>query len=342
MKEVSRDTVVNVLIVSLVTLVIWVWAAGETSETLVLFNQQINIEPSSGSATLVRPNTIHGVRVELRGPARAVQRMGREFASLTTVSVGMAGVPAIGGQHTIDLATVVRGIIDRTGLPVTVVGTQPEMSEVDIVLRSTQPVDILPLLGEGVTSTGTITAEPAIGSITLPSELAAQGPIELIARVTQQMLEGHTPGQRVILKVEVSLPAALQQYEESIDFEPREVDVSVALLSASTELSIPSVPVQIAAPPADLERYTISIAQGDGFLRDVLVRGPPETIQAIADGALSVVAFVHLTSDDLVKLVSERPVSMWRLPPGVTVVKVGTGASTMPRVGLEIVDRQAP
>lgn len=337
-----RDTIVNMLIVSFVTLAIWIWAASETTEVVTIFNQELSIEPSAGNTTLIQPATLSGIRIDLRGPARAVKAMASEFPELATVAVGSPGIAAQDGEQTVTIATIVDEIIRRTGRPVSVVATIPATAELTITLRTTQEADIVPSLAEGVRATGTITVEPALGSITLPTKFAGQGPIQLLAPITQAMLDTSSSGQRIVVKATVALPDALQPYADTIEFEPREVDVSIAVLSANVERTLPSVPIQVAAPPAELDRYTITITHGDGFLRDVVVRGPPETIQKIADGALSVVAFVHLSSDDLVKVVNERPVSMWMLPEGVTVVQVGDGASTTPRVSLEIIDRQTP
>ena len=338
----NRDNLVNILMVTFVAAAIWVWAAGETTETTNLLNQRLTIAPSPGDFTLVHPAVIQGVQIEFRGPARAVKAIKDEFPNLATVSVGSPGIDAQDGPQTIDLRTIIEDIVRQGDYPLSIASIQPETAEIMITLRTTQEADIIPRLAEGVRSTGTITVEPAVGSLILPTSLAGQGPIQLLAPITQEMLDDHIPGQRVVLTTAVTLPDALQSEASTIDIEPREVDVSIALLSAKIEHTLPSVPIQVAAPPAELDRFTVSITHGDGFLRDVMLRGPPATIQQIADGELSVVAFVHLTSDDLVKLVTERPISMWMLPPGVTVVKVGTATSTTPRVALEIVDRQAP
>ena len=338
-----RETIGNIIVVTLLTLMIWYWAAGETSETEILYSQQINLVASSGSSTIIRPKTISDVQVEIRGPRRAVQRMAAKFDEMSTVSVGSPGVPTTNGKHVIDLATLETGIVKRAQEPVTVVSTQPISTEIEIILRSKLDANISAILPEGTRSTGAITVAPPTGTLTLPETLLKESEsFTLQAIVTPQMLENLEPGRRHLVKVEVSLPASLLSKSELIDFEPRFVDVSVAMLSAEVEHTIPSVPVQVAAPPADLERYGVTIAQGAGFLRDVTLRGPPDAITRIEKGETSVVAFIHLTSDDLVQHVTEKPVTMWIIPAGVTVVRVGTGNTTTPQVELKIVDRVAP
>jgi hypothetical protein len=338
-----RETIGNIIVVSLLTLLIWWWAAGETSLTEVIYNQEISLVASKSTSTIVRHKTISVEEVKIRGPRKAVQRMAERFHELSKVTVGSPGVPATNGPHVIDLTTLVTGIVARAQEPVTVVSTKPASAEIEIILRSQRDANIQPTLPEGVRTTGAITVDPPTGTLVLPDTLVKKGEtFTLAAIVTPEMLENLEPGRRHVVKAEVSLPAELLSKSDRIEFDPREVEVSVALLSAEVEHTIPSVPVQVAAPPADLARYSVTIAQGVGFLRDVTLRGPPDAITRIEKGETSVVAFVHLTSDDLVQHVTERPVAMWSLPPGVTVVRVGTGNTTTPQVELEIVDRTAP
>ena len=114
-----------------------------------------------------------------------------------------------------------------------------------------------------------------------------------------------------------------------------------AVLTNMTDHVLPAVPIQVAAPPADLDRYNVKIAAGNEFLRDVTLRGLPQDIRRIIDGEVRVAAFVHLTSDDLVQNVKERPISMWMLPDGVSVIRIGNGDTISPRIPLEITDRPA-
>ena len=51
------------------------------------------------------------------------------------------------------------------------------------------------------------------------------------------------------------------------------------------------------------------------------------------------IAFVHLTSDDLLKRIEEKPVTLWSLPAGVTVTSVGGDATSSPRITLRIRER---
>ena len=49
-----------------------------------------------------------------------------------------------------------------------------------------------------------------------------------------------------------------------------------------------------------------------------------------AAGGPRVIAFVHLTSDDLLTGAKEKPVTLWSLPEGVRVTSVGGDATSRP------------
>lgn len=338
-----QEAITNIIVVTLITLLIWIWAGNETTETRTLYNQQINLKPSSGTSTIVRPKTISKMRIEIRGSRKAVQRMEQKFNEFSSVPLGFPGVPATDGRHTINLLELEQEIANRAEEQVTIQSTQPSTAEIEVIVRSQINANIQPNLPEGARTTGGITVDPPTGTLTLPDTLIREGKTYALSAVLKpQMLENLVPGRRHLLKAEVILPEELLPHAELIEFEPREVEVSVALISSEVEHTIPSVPVQVAAPPADLDRYSVTIAQGAGFLRDVTLRGPPDAISRIEKGETRVVAFVHLTSDNLVQNVTERPVSMWLLPAGVSVVRVGTGNTTTPQVELKIIDNTEP
>ncbi|MCP4812478.1 MAG: hypothetical protein GY888_08220, partial [Planctomycetaceae bacterium] len=98
-----QEAITNIIVVTLITLLIWIWAGNETTETRTLYNQQINLKPSSGTSTIVRPKTISKMRIEIRGSRKAVQRMEQKFNEFSSVPLGFPGVPATDGRHTINL-----------------------------------------------------------------------------------------------------------------------------------------------------------------------------------------------------------------------------------------------
>ena len=93
------------------------------------------------------------------------------------------------------------------------------------------------------------------------------------------------------------------------------------------------VPIQVAAPPQDLAEHTIEIP--DQFLGDVVIEGAAEDIKKFEDDPTPVVAFIHLTSDELASGIEEAEVTLWQLPEGLQVVSVA-GGTAQPIVSIRI------
>ena len=163
----------------------------------------------------------------------------------------------------------------------------------------------------------------------------------LRARLRHERIDLHS-----VLTADEGIAAAKELQPEVIlldidleDLDGFEVLARLKLVSADSTLLVPSIPVQIAGPPTDLDQYLVTIDPAAAFLRDVTLRGPAEAIASIAEGRMSVIAFLHLTSDELAQGITEKAVSMWQLPAGVTVSGIGDDSTSNPMVPLTIEDR---
>ncbi len=337
----GRERVVNIVAVSLVTLLIWMWAAGETRETEPAFTDIRFVAPTADSMR-IEPAEVSTLRLQVRGPRRAIDAVAERLREPIAVTPGTHGIPAEPGPHEIDLAQLGESIVAQWRLPVTVVGAEPESIAIEISPLATREVRIVPVLPSGVRTTGRVEVVPETATIVLPGDLAAIEDLQLEARVSDRDLAGRETGRRHQFEVPLQLPASLAGTRESVRIQPRTAEVRLALDSNESELSLSSpVPVQIAGPAADLDDWTVEVDPASAFLRDVVLRGPAETIQRLRDrdGDVGVIAFVHLTSDDLLKRIEEKPVTLWSLPAGVTVTSVGGDATSSPRITLRIRER---
>ncbi len=338
----GRERIVNIVAVSLVTLLIWMWAAGETRETEPAFTDIRFVAPTADSMRIL-PGEISTLRLQVRGPRRAIDAVAEKLREPITVTAGTNGIPAEPGPHEIDLALLGEAIVSQWRLPVTVVGAEPESMTIEILPLTTREVRVVAVLPSGVRTTGRIEVVPETATIVLPDDLAAIEDLQLEARVSDRDLAGRETGRRHQFEVPLQAPASLAGSRDSIRIQPRNAEVRLALDSNDAELTLSSpVPVQIAGPAADLDDWTVEVDPASAFLRDVVLRGPAETIQRLRDrdGDVGVIAFVHLTSDDLLKRIEEKPVTLWSLPPGVTVTSVGGDATSSPRITLKIVERE--
>lgn len=337
----ARERLVNIVAVSLVTMLIWMWAAGETRETEPAFTDIRFLAPTADSMR-IEPAEVTTLRLQVRGPRRAIDAVAERLREPVAVTAGTAGIPAEPGRHEIDLAALGEAIVAQWRLPVTVVDAEPSTIEIQIQPLATREVRIVPVLPPGVRTTGRVEVVPETATVILPQDLPGLDELQLEARISERDLAGRETGRRHQFEVALQMPPGFTGDRDAIRIQPRTAEVRVALDSNESELALATpVPVQIAGPAADLDDWTVEVDPASAFLRDVVLRGPAETIQRLKDrdGDVGVIAFVHLTSDDLLKRIEEKPVTLWSLPPGVVVTSVGGDATSSPRITLRIAER---
>ena len=348
----SRERIVTILTVTLVTVLIWMWAAGETRRTEREFASLSFIPPTEGSLRIT-PSEILNVEFEMRGPQRAIAKTTDRFRTLIEIPVGAFGVPATPGEHQIQMLGLAEALVSEWRLPVTVLSADPPSVTVAIESLSRRDVRVSAMLPASVRTIGNTEVSPASAVIELPgdpTQLESLGELVLTAQVYKSDLEGRLPGALHRIQVPLQVPAELAERLESIGIDPSLIrpdplnaQVTLTLDSNDVEYQLPNpVPVQIAGPPAALEDWVVTIDPASAFLRNVVLRGPEDVISQLEQrqGGLGVIAFVHLTSDDLLTRAEEKPVTLWSLPEGVTVTSVENDATSSPRVGLVIEERQ--
>ena len=343
-KSNPRERLINVIIVSLVTVLIWMWAAGETRETEPAFVDLELVSPTEGSLQIT-PSKIQTVRLEIRGPRRAVEAAADRFRQPVRITAGTMGLPAEPGDHEIELARIATELLSSWRIPATVLDADPVTVRIEIDSLTEKPTRIVAILPPSARTTGRVEVSPETATLVLPGNLKDLEDLEIEARITERDLEGRQPGRRHQFQVTLQLPESLGDAADSIRIDPETAEVKLTLDANEEELALTTpVPVQIAGPAADLDGWKVEVDPASAFLRNVVLRGPADEIQRLRDreGGLGVIAFVHLTSDDLLQMIEEKPVTLWSLPAGVTVTSVDGDATSSPRIPVSILKRPSP
>lgn len=340
----SRDRIVNIVTVTLVTVLIWMWAAGETRRTEREFATLSFVPPTEGSLRIT-PSELPNVEFEIRGPQRAIAAAAERFRTLVEIPAGAFGVPADPGDHQVQLRGLGESLVSEWRIPVTVLSADPPSIMVEIEALSRREARVVAMLPDSVGTIGNTEVSPSSATIELPgdpSQLESLGELVLTAQVNRSDLEGRLPGALHRVQVPLQVPAELASRLEALGIDPNSIrpdpldaQVTLTLDSNDVELKLPNpVPVQIAGPAAALDDWTVTIDPESTFLRDVVLRGSKDVIGQLAqrEGGLGVIAFVHLTSDDLLTRVTEKPVTLWSLPEGVEVTSVENDATSSPRI----------
>lgn len=323
------------LIATVVTLLIWTWAAEKTREETSITGG-VRFAPAEGQALSAEPAAPVTVTLQVRGSRQAIQRAAAILEQGVIFRLGLGGVPAQPGSYSIELSKVFEELPEIRRSDLSVLNARPDTVTVTVgrlVTRTAPIVAEIPL----ALTTGTITIDPPEASITLPESLAASIPqFRIEAFVDVRNLE---LGRRLTVDAPLRLPEALASARELARVEPSTVRVSFTLASRDRTAVIPTVPVQIAGPPGDLRNYDVQVEPGSEFLRGVTVSGPSDAIAQIESGRARIAAIVHLGTDDLVRRTLSKPVSMWLLPPGVAVTRIGNASDPAPLVSLRITER---
>jgi hypothetical protein len=338
--ERSRPVAANIAVVTVVALLLWFWAAGQTREvgSLTLL---VRFVPADPERTLVMPSEATAVELDLQGSRRDLERASDRLGGKTiTLKGGRAGVPSSPGGHVVDLAGVLARSDELASLGIAVVSANPASFSLDVLETTTVTAKVRPVL-PGAQLAGEAIAEPEEVEITLPRSavggLGAEPAVEAFLPAAQSsLLEA---GRRHAIDVQLRVVEALAPQASLIRIVPDRARITFTLQSRSARTILPLVPVQIAGPPLDLADYTVLIAPDQEFLRDVEIAGPIDTIRGIEDGRIKVFALVHLSADELALRVGRKRVDVWMLPPGVSVVRVGDSNDVLPPVGLVIQER---
>jgi hypothetical protein len=335
-----RERLWTYLVVTVVAVLIWFWAAAETrAKGGASF--RVALAPSDPTDQVVTPNEFT-VRVELEGSRLAMQKA-RTLEMPLVLTVGNE-LPSLEGSHSTDVVDLLERneALRDTGVRVISADLASVDIRVDALVTVSAPVrPVLPSLE----TEGEIVIKPPQATVTLPSRLRDPGGEELAleAHVDQSRLDRLEPGRSYTLNAELRPPKQLLG-QKSVIIRPVSAAITFTVRSRIKETTLPTVRVQIAGPPEDHDEYVIEIDEKDRVLGDVTIKADGALIQQIEQGKATVVALVHLSNVEKERRVESKPVTCFMaLAPdgGGTIVEAEiNGSNQPPLVRIHIVERE--
>ncbi|MGA0287322.1 MAG: hypothetical protein ACO3YY_05400 [Phycisphaerales bacterium] len=323
-------------VVTAVTVLIWTWAAGKTESSEILDGVELRFTTTEPSRLRITPPTIRLSQLTARGSTRALNRL-RELPRTFEFTAGSGGVPATEGTHVLSVSDLFSRIseVADSGLAI-----DAEPATVEIVVTALES-RTLRLEAElpGVSTQGDTEVQPPTAELLLPAAMEVPASqLFAIAAVNAAQLDRLEPGRRETVNASLRLPPELAALAGSAIPLPATARVTFTPRVLDRETVLPRVPVQIAGISEDFTRYRIE--SSPAFLDDVEIRGPAETIGRIEAGT-RVLAFVHLTTDELESAAAAaapitKAISMWLLPAGVEVRRVGEIEGARPEISLRV------
>lgn len=292
------------VLVTIVTLLIWVYAESESLRTedvaaAVGFSPP---HPDGRAAWLVGSPDRTSVEIKLRleGATAAIAALRSQLHSAILLTPGVE-LPQEAAEHSIDLRTALRAnsLFARSG--VTIAEVTPATLIVRVDEMTTRQLPVRVELPPGTETVGPPDIQPGLVTITLPSALGPIGGEPVLATLDRSSLAPLTPGRlERIPGVPLQPPAAIRG-QPLVTMDPKVATVTITLRDKTASLDLPTVPVQIKISPVVFAEWEVDIPQDGRFLRNVRVTGPSDLIAQVRDGKLPVIAYVSLTPEDLTK-----------------------------------------
>ena len=334
-----RRRVTTVIVVSVVTLLIWLVAEGRTrsSET---FPGRVQFVVASGDSPAhfeVSPAQIP-VMITVSGPASAIREA---RSSLLSESLRIEVAAEHGRRELNDLMGLVAQLNKIRKMGVEVVSIDPTDVVLDIAERVPRQATVRPLL-PAETRVEDLSVEPKQATIyvlrpdlkKLPDPLLVEAIVDPDDLTSLERGGDHTVNATLRLAGDTALGAAA-----TID--PPSAAVRFRLLGSLRQTTIDTVRVMVLTAPEDLGAFDVTVA--DKLLAQVDIEADPDTIDRIESG-MNVFAVVYLKRDDLEKRIASKQVAFLIAldidGPGRGVQIVG-GDSELPTVALTIEPRPA-
>lgn len=358
---VSRDRLIRIAVVTAISLVVWVWAARTTTgrediDSTIRVSLPARL---TGQSVLMSPLEPFTVKLAVRGLKSDLNRAQLRLGNVS-LAVGDRGVPIGGDDDTPfdaeTLTRVLQGRLDDDDVDVRVVsieGVIPPL-EVEPIEERTLVIgtNLVPVARETPAGALVVARAPGIDppSVTIRgprSSFSSDVTFRAEARIDRGLFLSREPGREYLDRVPIQILSELPPAVAArIIRTPENATVSYRIAERAETLSLgadgvagsgPGVPVQVALPAPDIARFDVTIDSNDAFLRNVVLRGSPESLEQIRQGRFTVIAFVQLSSNELDRATLEggtivKAVGFWQLPAGVTVIDPGRTATQMEAV----------
>lgn len=318
----SGETVRTLVVVSIVTVLVWLFAESRTQriETIA-----VPVELSAGGGgtvfRLVDADSWTGVvEMELAGPTALIDRLRSETLEGVTLEIGDE-LPNEPGTRSVDVAEALRRdeLFANSGVTVLRVLPGTVGLQTDRLDTLTLPVEVDL---EGLETSGPVTVEPAEIVVRIPASIASGLELHARASVPPDKIAMLAPGRRApISQVPIELDGLPEGVWGMRLMQPRVV-VTLALPVRTETLTLREIGVRLSVQPSDLALWSIEIPPDERVLEDVQISASVSVIQQIERGELTpgALALIDLGGVPEDESVIERrvPVRLTGLPSGVS------------------------
>jgi hypothetical protein len=326
----------TIVLVALVTVLIWLWAEGESLSTETLTPTVMFVRDEGELKLEPYERWTGNVRVRLQGSTRALTDARRMLSSEIQLKLGDRGVPTQPGeQRIVDLVEAIQNLDTVRAAGLTVLEVAPPNTVVRIVKMATRELPVRPAVPTDVALLGEATVFPQ--RVTVRMSEAQSKRLAPDAVATAELTRGDLANVRddaaLTLATLVRLPGPLGD-EDGVEITPPRVNVTFRLKRSVDSVTVATIPVWFSLPSTEGAGWDIELI--DKFLRDVTFTGPTDAIAKIRSRESVPIAEVRLSSDDLENAIEAKEAVIVDLPQGV---ESGVAVKT---VRLKVIRRRSP
>ena len=296
----QKENGVMLLFVTVLTILIWLWAAGQTKHETSL-TTTIRFRPPEGSMSTVSPE-FASITLTLAGPRSAVETAKAECANGLDLTIAETD----GSIVLSNMADHINAIeeIKLTGAEAIV--AEPTSFKLEIQTMVTLEAAVEPVLQNMIVS-GDVTVDPATVIIQVPKSVRDELPdaITVQAVVSDSALEQLLPGVVHTRDAVIRLPHSLDVPDVTVT--PSRVTLTFKIQTKTQLAVLPQVRVILAGPPEDYAAFTIALPRKS--IADVTVEADNEIIEAIKSGDYTVFAVVRLSSRDMEQGITSKHIT---------------------------------
>ena len=312
-----KDDTVAILFVTVLSALIWIWAATRTEDERTI-STTLHFKAPEGSTSTIAPDS-KPVRLTFKGPRASLDTVEEICAQGVVVAVA-----ADDGDFTINVTSRMNAndLIRISGA--VVITADPSSLTLNIQTLVSVDAAVEPVL-PSVTVSGDVTVDPSTVTLQIPKSIRSELPevISVSAVLSEQVLEQLQPGVSHTRSASIRLPELL--VDKGVIVKPNRVSLSFKIQSKTDKTVLPQVRVLIAGPAEDYAAFKVTLPVK--IIPNVSIEADKSLIASITSGDITVFAIVRLASRDM-----EQRIESKRVKTFLAMLKDGTGQQVIATV----------
>jgi hypothetical protein len=312
-----KDDTVAILFVTVLSALIWIWAATRTEDERTI-STTLHFKAPEGSTSTIAPDS-KPVRLTFKGPRASLDTVEEICAQGVVVAVA-----ADDGDFTINVTSRMNAndLIRISGA--VVITADPSSLTLNIQTLVSVDAAVEPVL-PSVTVSGDVTVDPSTVTLQIPKSIRSELPevISVSAVLSEQVLEQLQPGVSHTRSASIRLPELL--VDKGVIVKPNRVSLSFKIQSKTDKTVLPQVRVLIAGPAEDYAAFKVTLPVK--IIPNVSIEADKSLIASITSGDITVFAIVRLASRDMEQRIESKRVTTF-----LAMLKDGTGQQVIATV----------